>query len=75
MTNPRCCVDDAGSSSKRRFRLKYSEAQLAPVFKNIGTKELRELMDGWRKTPRPVQPLLQIQAVGSMDEWKRGLNK
>jgi hypothetical protein len=58
---------------KRRFGIIYTEAQLAPVFKRTGTKNLDELfvlLEKDRAVVRPAGPLVQAQQVGPIDEWK-----
>jgi hypothetical protein len=67
---------------KRRYGLMYSEAQLEELFKKTRTKNLDGFFVFMRMTlmartlmPSTVQPLLQAQGIGPIDEWKTRLRK
>jgi len=54
---------------KRRYRIMFTEAQLAQRFKENNVRDLDELL-GKTLAARPEAPLPQAQAAGPIDEWK-----
>jgi hypothetical protein len=54
---------------KRRYRLSYTEAQLAAMLKDEGVAGLDEYI-AKAHVARPEQPLPQAQAAGPIDAWK-----
>jgi hypothetical protein len=54
---------------KRRYRILYTEAQLAELFQASQVKDLDGLVEKTVRA-RPEQPLPQARSVGPIDEWK-----
>src|SRR5262249_22962060 len=54
---------------KRRYRIMFTESQLAERFKQQHARNLDELVDK-SIAPRPEMPLPQAQGLGPVDEWK-----
>jgi hypothetical protein len=55
---------------KRRYKILYSETQLADVLKSAGTTDLDGL---FQRTfvAKPEMPLPELRNLGPIDEWKR----
>lgn len=56
---------------KRRYRVLYTEAELADLIKKGGARDLDELIDK-KFVARAEEPLPQARSVGPIDEWKAG---
>jgi hypothetical protein len=54
---------------KRRYRLMYTEAQLADLIRTNKADDLDDLL-ARTLVARPEQPLPQARSVGPIDEWK-----
>ncbi len=54
---------------KRRYRIMYTEAQLAALFRESQVQDLEGLVEETAR-PRPEEPSPQARSVGPIDEWK-----